>query len=440
MYTSPLKKREFLSIVFKEHRIVLITFFGLFALVLGLSFLSPPKYEANAELLIKSGREFQSRPDPGQSAAVEPYLTKQEIMNSELEILSSNDLIEETIGRVGLNKLYPALANQGASGPRPIDEAIQQFKKALKTDTAMMSEVITVSFLNQNRDVAIEALNDLLQIYQEKHTTLYSDNRPEFLEQKTKDYQDQLDAVTKRITALRQSQKIYDVAAQRAQLIQDRSVVAETLRSLETRALDQHGREDFYTQRLKELSPFSIKEESGTGEKKLSVATVHDWKKQDPAYVDPVYDDAVLKLQTAQADASALDQQIALQKATLDNMDARQKSMEEVARTLESLEREHDTLDGLVRTSRASYEQAMTNEQLDRQKFVSVDVFEKPNASTIPTKPRRLLYALVGMILGTLGSGAILVYALVFRQTLISAESVERMLGLKVLATLPERS
>src|SRR5580704_6786082 len=118
MNNYPIKKREFLGILFREKFTVSLTFIGLFALVLGLSFLMPPKYAAEAKLLVKSGREFQSRPDPGQTAAVEPYLTKQEVMNSELEILTSNDLVEATINRIGIDKLYPDILENASSDTR----------------------------------------------------------------------------------------------------------------------------------------------------------------------------------------------------------------------------------------------------------------------------------------------------------------------------------
>lgn len=429
------QKREIVSIFFREKYTIVGVFFALFFLVFSISFLMSPKYEADAKLLIKSGREFQNRPDPGQPAAIVPYLTKQEVMNSELEILFSNDLIHETIDRIGIDKLYPSLRASGDT--RPIDQAIKNFKKALKADTAMMSEVITVSFLHKDRALAVETLNTLLQIYQDKHTHMFSDNRAEFLEKKTKDYMDQLDKVSSQITELRQKENIYDVAAQRGQLIQDRSIVAETLRSLETRALDQHGRQDYFAERLKDLSPFA---QPAKKDKQAQTSALKSWKTQDPAYVDPVYDDAVLKLQAAEADASALDQQIALQKQTLDTMDARLKSIEDTARQLESLEREHAMLDSLVRSNRAAYEQAITNEDLDRQKIVSVDIFEKPDASSIPTKPNHLMFALAGIVFGMLGALSILGYTMIFRQTLITAESVERMLGIKVLATIPERA
>ncbi len=438
MNTYALQKREVISILFKEKHALIGTFLIVTLVIFGLSFLMSPKYEADAKFIIKSGREFQNRPDPGQQAATLPYLTKQEIMNSELEILSSNDLAQETITRIGLEKLYPQLKTDADENSRAMDSAIKLFKKSLKSETAMMSEVITVSFVHKDRAVAVEALHVLLQAYQDKHTNLFSENRSAFLEKKTKDYMDQLDSVSQKITTLRQTENIYDVAAQRGQLIQDRSVVAETLRSLETRALDQHGRQGYYTDRLKNLSPFATSEIDENGQAHR-VASVHDWKAKDPAYVDPVYDDAVLKLQSAQADASALDQQIALQRKTLETMDERLKSIEGVARTLETLEREHAMLDTLVRTSRASYEQALTNEDLDRQKIVSVDVFEKPDASSIPTKPNHVMFALAGMALGLMGALSILGYSMIFRQTLISAESVERMLGIKVLATVPER-
>jgi uncharacterized protein involved in exopolysaccharide biosynthesis len=424
-----IQKRELASILFRERRSVMQVFFGCFFFMIALSFIVPAKYEADAKLLIKSGREFESRPDPGQSPGIQPYLTKQEVMNSELEILTSNDLIQETINRVGLDRLYPNLDKED---PNDQDKAIKKFGKALKVDSALMSEVIDLSYLNKDRDVATQALNTLIQIYQERHSTFFTDKRSTFLEKKYKDYTTKLDAVTAKIADLRSAKRLFDVPTQQVQLIQDRSLIGETLRNLQTRALDEHGRMHYYGEQLKAVSPFVTDSDD--------VEALRDWKTRDPAYVDPLYDDALMKLQTAEADASALDAQIKLQQKNLDAIDARLVEMQQGSKTLEDLSREHDALQDVVRTSRSAYEQALTSEELDRQKIVSIDVFAKPYASFEPARPRHLLYALIGFLFGAFGACLIVAYHAIFRQSFVNAESVERILGIRVLATLPERA
>ena len=102
-----LTTREILSILFKERRKLIGVFLGLAVLVIGFSYTLTPYYEATTRLLVKSGREFQVQSEPNRPVASVPQTTKQEIVNSEIQILTSRDLIEAVINQVGPDRLYP---------------------------------------------------------------------------------------------------------------------------------------------------------------------------------------------------------------------------------------------------------------------------------------------------------------------------------------------
>src|SRR5579872_4995674 len=96
-----LTTRELLSILFRERLKLILVFAGLCVAVIGYSYLLTPYYEATTRLLIKTGREFQTRSDPNQPVASVPSTTKLEIVNSEIQILTSRDLAEAVVDRVG---------------------------------------------------------------------------------------------------------------------------------------------------------------------------------------------------------------------------------------------------------------------------------------------------------------------------------------------------
>src|SRR6185312_3726411 len=102
-----LTTREVLSILFKERRKLLGAFLGLAVGVIAYSYLLTPYYDATGRLLVKTGREFQVRSDPTQPVASVPSTTKQEIVNSEIQILTSRDLVLAVVNRIGAAKLYP---------------------------------------------------------------------------------------------------------------------------------------------------------------------------------------------------------------------------------------------------------------------------------------------------------------------------------------------
>jgi capsular polysaccharide biosynthesis protein len=79
------------------------------------------------------------------------------------------------------------------------------------------------------------------------------------------------------------------------------------------------------------------------------------------------------------------------------------------------------------------------NEDLDRERVVSVSIVQRPDAPAQPAGPRHLPFALAGILIGLVGASGVLLYLLVFRETLITVESVERIIGLPVVASVPAR-
>src|SRR6185437_1506130 len=183
-----LTTREVLSILFKERRKLFGAFLGLALGVIGYSYLLSPYYDANGRLLVKTGREFQIRSDPTQPVASVPSTTKQEIINSEIQILTSRDLIAAVVNRIGADKLYPGggwFGMGGSAGPTE-DVAVKNFSTDFKVAPVEQSDVISIAYRNGNRNIAIEALNLVVQLYQQKHAEMFSDPRYKFLGQQAK--------------------------------------------------------------------------------------------------------------------------------------------------------------------------------------------------------------------------------------------------------------
>jgi uncharacterized protein involved in exopolysaccharide biosynthesis len=469
-----LTTREFLSILFKEKRKLIGLFLGLFVLVVGFSYVMTPYYEATSRLLVKSGREFQVRSDPNQPVAAVPTSTKQEIVNSEIQILSSRDLVTAVLNRIGADKLYPG--STPSSAP-PSDAAVRDFVGDFKATPVEQTDVIDVSYRNPNHDLAVQALSALIELYEQKHAEMFSDPRYKFLEQQTKQYQDQLDVVVKKEGDIRSQKSLFDIDAQRARLLDDRASLSSILEQLRSQAVDAHHRIDFLTSRLKATPPLitagettadaveqakarlldlQVKEqqlrERYVGDVKplqdiqLEIGRLRDFvSRSDPinrkqwSQRNGAYDDMELALNRALTDAAPLDQQIALREEQVRTIDARLRDLQEGATTIANLDRERQVLEELVHSYRTRYEEARMNEDLDRERIVSVSIIQQPDAPAKAAGPRHLPYALAGLLIGLVGAGGMLLYLLVFRETLITVESVERIVGLPVLASVPDR-
>jgi uncharacterized protein involved in exopolysaccharide biosynthesis len=322
--------------------------------------------------------------------------------------------------------------------------------------------------------MAVLALDTLVDLYQKKHAEMFADPRYKFLEQQTKEYENQLDAITNKLTRIKNDNALFDVDTQRARLLDDRTSINTMLQQLRSQAVDAHQRIEFLQTRLKEtpalvtagnaqadvveqakarLLELQLRaqqlRERYVGEVKplhdteAEIASVNrfingpaagrkTWSQRNTAY-----DDMVVALNRALADAAPLDEQIKLRTQQAAAIDERLRKLEEGAKELDDAQRERRTLEELVRTYRARYEEARTNADLDQGNVVSVSVVQKPAAPAQKAGPKKLPFLAAGILIGLIGAAGLLVYLLIFRETLITVESVERILGIPVLASVP---
>jgi uncharacterized protein involved in exopolysaccharide biosynthesis len=437
-------------------------------LVIGYSYLLPRYYEATTRLLVKTGREFQTRSDPNQPVVAVPSSTKQEIVNSEIQILTSRDLAQAVVERIGADKLYPGATTE---------TAVRDFQSDLKVAPVEQADVIDISYRSHDHDTAIAALSAVVELYQQKHAEMFADPRYKFLDVQTRQYQDQLDAVVKKEAEIRSAKSLFDVDAQRAKLLDDRAATTSILEQLRSQSIDAHQRIDFLTNRLKTTQPLipagvaqaDVVEQAKARLLDLQVKSqqLHDryvgdvkpmqdtdseiarlkeflarndgMNRKEWSQRNTAYDDMVVALNRAMADAAPLDQQIELREKQAQTIDARLRDLEDGATAIADLERERRVLEELVHTYRTRYEEARMNEDLDRDRVVSISVIQHPDAPARPAGPRHLPFALAGILIGLVGSAGLLLYYLVFRETLITVESVERLIGLPVVASVGAR-
>jgi capsular polysaccharide biosynthesis protein len=69
---------------------------------------------------------------------------------------------------------------------------------------------------------------------------------------------------------------------------------------------------------------------------------------------------------------------------------------------------------------------------------ISVSVIHAPESDEKPDKPKHLTFAAVGFVAGLMSMGIAILYFLLFRDSIITTESLERTLNLRVLGAVPD--
>ena len=158
--------RDVIELIFRgKWIIVFFTFLGFLAAAT-LYFITPSVYRSEAKLLIRYVSDTtRIEPDDSGENIRRPDRDGESIINSELEILTSQDLIETVIRDIG--------PEQFASIPPPYRTFYVM--QNLHAEVPKKSSVIQISFYASNPELAQAFLSKLIEQYLRKHVAIHSE-------------------------------------------------------------------------------------------------------------------------------------------------------------------------------------------------------------------------------------------------------------------------
>jgi polysaccharide biosynthesis protein PslE len=251
--------RDVLNVLFKHQRKIVATFLIVVGAVAVHTFTSTPLYEAKASLLIKVGREYVYRPEVGEERP-QVMLNREDLVNSELEILTSRDLAAKAVETIGIDRLYPGIDKKPAlfslatlrglfddavawldGRPLPsmtdtrLDRATKIFLGSLKVEAIPKSNVVRLQFRHHDAELAAQGVNTLLDSFKAKRLEVFSGPKSSFLEEQMVYYRDQLRDSEQRFEAFRQEHGVYSLDQQRSLLLSQRSALDTEYKATENR-------------------------------------------------------------------------------------------------------------------------------------------------------------------------------------------------------------
>lgn len=157
--------RDRLALLPREILPMLAVFAVVLLIGLGLAVQQPVLFTAQASMAVPrdQGLSFSSWSNVTGAA---PDDMQGGVTQSAMDDLSSQRLILQSIETIGLGKLYPDLARQGADGQR---EALKRVSENLKLQQAAGSSHLALSFSHASASTAALVLNTLMQAYMAEH-------------------------------------------------------------------------------------------------------------------------------------------------------------------------------------------------------------------------------------------------------------------------------
>ena len=162
---SSIRVNDVLFILFRHKwKILFCATAGLLAAA-AIYFLLPPLYESQAKLLVKYVLD-RSAVDKLDSGAQAPGDRTEDILYSEVEILTSSDLAAQVAEKVGVDRLLPGGKGTKAAAARTIDGG-------LDVSVIKGTNIISAVYKSENPQLVEEVLRELVDRYFDKHLEVH---------------------------------------------------------------------------------------------------------------------------------------------------------------------------------------------------------------------------------------------------------------------------
>ena len=488
--------RDYLAIAFRHRRVVVLSFFGITFGAIVTAVLPPDQYNAQVRILVKRDR-VDAVVTP-QAAVAMPQLTvdvTETDLNSEVELLKSTESLEKTVLACNLQhqKKEPAWANlfksmsvwTRAATPEEVEKvrlakAVLRLGKELKVDVVKKTNLISVNYGSPDPKLSALVLNTLADVYLEKHTRVH---RPpgafDFFQQESKRYRDGLSHAEARLINFNQSAAIFSAPLEKTVAIQKLAEFDGSLKQTEAAVAETRQRIRILKEEAASIPNRLITQVRNSDDAALlsqfrsNLLTLEQKRTELLGKFEPGYrlvqdvDAQIAQGRAALASAEKsllheettdrnptyewVGEELSKARAELAGLQARAKSMaaavrsyQDVARSLDKKEVAQGDLLRTIKANEENYllyrrkeEEARISDALDRGRILNVAIAQAASVPTLPSN-QRFLTAFLGVFLAMFISVGSAFGSEYLSSTFRTPAEVELLLGIPVLAAVPE--
>jgi uncharacterized protein involved in exopolysaccharide biosynthesis len=467
---------EWTGLLWRERVLIIVVFAVVFAIgVIGVVTL-PKTYVAHSSLLVRLGQEYVYQPRAGDAArGAIPQTT--DVVQSEVEILSSDELKRRVVRAIGIEAVDPGLAAQwAAAGPerrRTIEgAAVKAITKGLKVETAPDTGVVRLSFQGRDPQASAAILNGLVDAYLAYRHEVLSDPSSPLIAREKAAFEARLAQADSDYQTFQTTNGIGDLPAEKASLavlrqsvLDERYKAEAALSEAQSRfaALSRHmeaapreieiqrdldlsasskllqlrmERRDLLSRYKPNAQPVKEIDAKIAQLEAFAASTGGSVEKDMRLGANPVRQDLERQRIGAAADVAAAGRKRDELARQLDEITKRQQRLTTLETRYQSLTVEREVLQANVRAFAQRQEEARAAQELARNGDDSIRVVERAAAPVEGSSLKRPLFFLA--VLFAAFTAACAGFLRVFlRRGFVTPEAAGRVLDLPVLATAP---
>jgi uncharacterized protein involved in exopolysaccharide biosynthesis len=196
---------KIISVFFKWKWLIVLAAVAVVTPVAVIAYLKTPQYQVSMKILVKDARTAMAMYISGGERMVTWPVTLS-VLNSEIQILRSQDLLLEAIAR----SEYPLVGSGQADTPGTRERALLLLLTRMSFVPLPDSHIIEVSLRDPSAEQASRLLNTLASLYLAKHARIRAggDNTTEFFEQQVAYHRARLDRARAELEAFQERDNI----------------------------------------------------------------------------------------------------------------------------------------------------------------------------------------------------------------------------------------
>jgi uncharacterized protein involved in exopolysaccharide biosynthesis len=476
---SGLGLHDILFMLFRHKwKILSLTLGGLIAAVA--FYLSvPAAYESEAKLLVRYVME-RSAVDGLDSQIKTPTPENHTLINSEVEILTSTDLIRQVAEAIGVSRFASGPVSEVAT-----EKAVEAINQSLEVSVVKDTSIISVAFRSDDPTLPMPVVRELVKRYFDKHLAVHrSTGAFDFVRQETADLKKQLAQTEADLKQVKESAGIISLSEARADIAAE---IGKTQQELDGALADRASEQA----RVKDLEKsLALPEAQGSQTPaqpvsgdvleqykslvarlaglqkaenelllkyrpenpivKVRASQIADLEKQrsdlEKAY-PALVNTAVAASVTGQAGQpsiagerailAGLESKVAALGSRMAALQTRAKAISEAAPQIQELERKAQVEETNYRASEVSLEKAQIDETLDPSRMPNISVVQTPSPAV---KAKRNIGKTVMGIAGgglAVGIGIMLLIELILDHSVKRSVELEKRLQVPLLMAIP---
>lgn len=482
-----IQMRDLLAVGLRHRRLVALSFLGLMAGVVLALFLLPPRYKASTKILVKRERaDLVVTADPSNVQQQPPVAVSETDLNSEIELMKSQDLLEKVVTTCGLDKLsthsswfsWLHFSKGKDDSQENLSAAVRDLTKSVDLGVLPKTSLISITYDDTDPQRSAHVLDTFVNTYMEKHLAAH---RPAgtlaFFREQTQQYEEGLKAAESRLSQFSQTEGTVSPAQQKISTLQklaefqgelkeSQAAIAETEQRIHTLEKQASTVPSRLTTQVRTADNPQLIEQLKTTLLNLQLKRTELVQKFDPSYrlvqeVDTQISQTKAAIEAA-ASSKLLDEttdsnptyewvdselakahsQLAAEQARAASLSLSVQAYEKQAGDLdqkeviqESLLRDKTTEESNYLLYKRKQEEARISDALDESRIINVVVVEPVTVPVVPSRSRPLVL-LLGFLAAIVVSLGVAVVAEYLDPSLRTSDDIKEFLDLPVLASV----